>query len=176
MRPLRRFQSVYRTIDGRQFHGEIMNAPETIGSYDNFLTPRRILKVGPNAGLELGTTVVIAGRKYVLGDNGESEQYGAINYRSYKLFQVDKSLSWSRKVRGKDPVTGIEREYAPEDLGMIWCALEPLRSVVDDFNVPQNMYRLLTGADIQAGDLIDNRLSVHNVELLLGVRVAEVTA
>ena len=97
-----------------------------------------------------------------------------IDFKSFSLIEVDRNLSWSRTIMVQDPVTKLNKTSTEQDLGDIWCALEPLSPTNDMMKVPELRYRLVTNSPIIEKDKIDGRLVVQRCEQLLGVYVAEV--
>jgi hypothetical protein len=172
MRALKRFQHVYRTVAGREFHGEVLDVPETVATgVDRFVLPRRLLKVNQGFSIPVGTTCVAAGRHLLIADHGESQTGG---YLTFKLFQVEQSVSWARKRRAPDPVTSMPRDMADQAFGNIWCVLEPTGLVDDAIHVPQKTFRMITGAPVRVDDVIGGLLRVRSVDTLLGVQIAGV--
>ena len=163
------------TIDGRRFYGyiwisQLRNLPDT-----SFVYPRRFLRVSKNA--QVGITDVIrtpGGDHYLVAEHGTEEFGGDVVSKQFRLFKVDKQISWKRKATVVDPVTGLAKQIGDTLLGTIWCALAPIRMEEDSIHIAKRVYRLITGAQIQVDDIVDNRLVVRNVETLLGVSIAEV--
>lgn len=168
-----RFRAVYRTLDGRRFHGEIL-APPTRQDATAFERPRRLLKVGAGAAVQAGTLFRTGtGRVYLCADNGDSDRERLL-YRTFKLIEMDRQLPWQRRTAATDPVQGLARAGTPAALGPVYCTLEPVTRIADALRVPARQYRLITAAALQPGDRLGD-YQVGTVETLLGVTVAEAT-
>ena len=169
-----RFRQRLRTLDGAHFFGSISPAPESQGRGNQFFTPRRILNVHPNCTIQSGTIILdTAGRKMLCGWNGEEEFHG-IYAQTFKLYDLDRYLSWKRAETVEDPVTGLERQTVETELGPIWCAMEQIGSETDMLRVATSKYRVLTNADLRIGDRFSTGATVRSVNNSLGITIAEV--
>ena len=169
-----RFRQRMRTLDGQHFFGAISPAPESQGRGSQFFTPRRILKLHPNVTSVTGGTVILdaSGRKMLCGWNGEMEFQG-VYAQTFKLYDLDRYVSWRRAETVEDPATGLERQSQEAELGPVWCAMEPIGSETDMLKVASNKYRVLTNADLHVGDRF-HTATVRIVNQSLGITIAEV--
>lgn len=94
--------------------------------------------------------------------------------RLFKVYTLDKQMSWTRTLTITDPVTGLEKSSTSSDLGMIWGTLEILGPVSDTIDIPVPTYRVLTNSPLQFGDILSGLYRVRSVETALGITIAEV--
>lgn len=171
----RRTRQRMRTLDGKHFYGRISQLQDSVRQENAFYIPRRILSVHPSCHVKEGDVVFNReGRAMLLGWNGDLEHHGTYA-RTYKLYDLDRELSWKRMVVQIDPVTKLTKTESEVELGPLLCSLELDGQVSDTLQISQTVYRLLCAEDVQVGDTIDDHLVVRRVEKLTGVVVAEVT-
>lgn len=164
----------FRTIDGLSFYGEMVK-PQTRTPPDNFDEPRRLLRVGAKAAVDVGTVMITGfGRRYLLARHEDTET-PRLHMRWFRLIEVPDELSWRRPATTIDPVTGIDRDLVMTDLGTIYCSKERPGSLKEPaIGVRQPTFRVITGAAVQLGDILDENLKVKQVSEQLGVNFLEV--
>lgn len=143
-----------------------------------FVQPRHVFRAPFPTALKAGMVIRSpSGDVYVVGDNGPSEQKEGTLWMSFRLFEASGQYVWSRRVKTTDPITKLDRDISePEPIGTVWAVLEPLDREQMDREIRQNFEqrRVLTGAMILSGDLIDNR-PVTKVDTQLGLRIGILT-
>jgi hypothetical protein len=164
----------FRTDDGRSFYGELVKpAPST--RPDNFDHPRRILRTGAKSNVNTGNVMLTSnGRRYLLADHDDVETT-RLDFRMFQLFELIDHVTWKRPTTVNDTVTGLGRETAPTDLGLVYVAYEQ-PAIIQDATIRnrQTKYRVVTKEVLQIGDILDDKLKVIMVWMLLGVPFAEV--
>lgn len=170
-----RFETEFRHDDGRRFLGVIDVPTNREPPGNQFTSPRRLLKARPEALVQIGDVIITpAGVRFLVAANGDGLDGDTPIYRSYRLFQMDRQVDWSRISLIIDPVTRQERESGSISLGTLWCCFEPLREDNDRvFRVREDRQRMITGADLKLNDQVGPYV-VKRVDHLLGVTVAEV--
>jgi hypothetical protein len=168
-----RFETEYRTITGKRIKGHLWERPPQNVGATAFGMSRRVLKVRPTSGAVARDIIVgLGGRRYLLMNGPDSEVGGIHAYRLYLLAEVDRQLPLTRTLKQTDPFTGMAGLASTADLGLVWCALEPL-GTVENLNHLAVRYRILTHTHLQIEDRMGD-YTVKRVETLLGVTVAEV--
>jgi hypothetical protein len=166
----RRSRDRMKTLGGEHFFGKISPAPESQGRGTQFFIPRRILEVHPSCQVTEGTIILDpSGRKLLTGWNGEDN-----TSRTFKLYDLDQSVSWKRAVTAVDPVTELDKESSEAELGPIWVAIELVGNVEDTLHIPLNRYRVLCNVALVEGDRIKETLVVRSFQRSLGITIAEV--
>lgn len=143
-----------------------------------FVQPRHIFRAAyPTAvkpGMVLRTRI---GTNFIVGANGPSETWRGTLWQSFRLFEPTGLYRWTRRTKVVDPITRLETDTGiPEDLGMIYAALEPLDREQTDRDMRQNFeqLRFIAGAPVRSDDLLDNR-SVTKVDKQLGLAIGVLT-
>jgi hypothetical protein len=165
-------KTTYRKLSGAKFKGSIEEIP-TNRSDNTFVTPRRMLRTAPSTIIDVRETFrTLTGRKYLCASNGEAEN-GIVIYKTFRLFELDKSFSWTRRVTSKNMATGLmSQSDTPDDFGTIYGALEPIGKLEDQLRIPEKKYRLITGARLEIDDRIDDYI-VTRVDEIIGITFAE---
>lgn len=157
------FSQVFMTASGSKFRGLLQHADKE--SFREALPARRFLLCAPNVAVHAGERVyTYIGQRFVLASHAHYDQAVV-----FKAFEVEQELSWYRRVKEIDPVTGLERDYGHQDMGMIWVSFEPI-SRYTNMSVSQPGYEFVTGQAVESGDLVDGR-KVRIVENRLGIRI-----
>jgi hypothetical protein len=163
-----------KTVDGRQFLGEFVK-PETRTPPDNFDSPRRLLRTGAHALAKIGDVIVTrGGQRYLLArhDYGETQR---LNQKMFRLFEMTSQAVQSRHLDKIDHVTKLPIRGVNQVIGTFWCAFEqPAQFTDGGLTVKQIRNRIVCGADLRPGDLINNTLKVQTVTHQLGVTFAQV--
>ena len=168
-----RFLTEMRTIEGSAFRGTIMPASDQQGSPFEFSSTRVILRTRGEVTIDSGSvfTTRPGGPMYIVGQHYAAEA----DYRSWKLFLVEKILPWARSVSIKDDLTGLDKNAGPPiDLGVIYAAVEHDRRLFTDPGLKLKMEKvtLVTNAPVQPKDLIDGEL-ITRVTEDLGLYILE---
>lgn len=142
-----------------------------------FIPARQILRTNPVTALKWSMVIRSpSGVHYIVGENGPSEQPEGTLWQSWRLFETTGQYRWKRRKKIIDPVTELERDDGLEDMGLIWCAIEPLDREVGDFRMSASFEqaRVITGKPIKHDDLIDER-KITRADAILGVRIGTLT-
>lgn len=175
----RRYEVPFTILEGGSgtVHGHIAEADQGQIPSFQFIPARQILRTPARTALKLAMVIRSpAGVVYIVGENGPSEQREGQLWQSWRLFEATGRFKWQRRVKGIDPVTHLERDDGLEDLGTIWCAVEPLDREVGDFRMSASFEqaRVITGQPIRHDDLIDER-KVSRADAILGVYIGTLT-
>lgn len=174
----RRFEVPLKVISGGSgiVHAIISETDQTqIPSYI-FVPPRRIARVlHPTALKPRHVVETPIGMRFIVGENGPSEQVEGVLWQSFRLFQVTHQLSWTRRKSVIDAVTKQKREDGIQNLGMIHVALEPTDREEDERRLATQVEkaRYITNADVRSDDLIGDYRVIRSDEML-GVTIGMV--
>ncbi len=173
-----RFESTFTTSYGMPFAAAIMPLDEgAVASYD-FTEPRVIIRVRVDSVAKTGDVIIDpAGRRFLLADHDQNSVYDTVLYRSHKGFSMNRQVLWERQGEGViDPLTGLEKSGAGKiSLGMIDVLIEQFgREQLDTaLRVKEQSRRLVTGAEIQLGDIVEDMI-VKRLDKSLGIWLAEI--
>lgn len=176
----KRFYRTFSVIEGGSgiVHGLLSEAEQQSQPSYVFVQPRHVMRTPYPTALKAGMVIrAPAGQVFIVGDNGPSERIEGTLWQSFRLFEATGQYLWERRVKKLDPITQMPRDtMTPQTLGMIWCAFEPLdREAVDrEMRFSFEQRRVISGANIQAEDLVDNR-AVTKVDKQLGVSIGILT-
>lgn len=167
-----RFLHEMVTTEGTGFRGTIMPASDQEGSPFEFSAPRLILRTRAEAEIHPGVIIVTrsAGPRYLVGDHYAVEA----DYRSWRLFLVEKTYAWSRKGSTTDTLTGLPKSDALTPLGTIQACVEFDRRMFTDpgLRLKTERVTVITNQPILVGDLLDGQL-VTRVTRDLGLYIVE---
>lgn len=158
-----------RTEAGHQFKGEF-------GDPNGFPRPRREVQNIPHRALTVSSTSIARdgdvvdyrGSKFLL-----CGQHHLTNVRIFLALEVQQEVRWTRMGEGFDPILLVKKDNVETTLAeRLPVILDPIR-YLEELKFQKPVYRLLTGQDVQEGDVINGRLKVLQVSELLGLRVAE---
>jgi len=138
-----------------------------------FTQPRHVLRTRHPSAVRAGMVMRSpGGAPFIVGENGPSEQREGTIWNSYRLFAPSGQYVWTRRTTVLDTITRQQKEGEPEQLGLIWAALEPLDREQADLSmrVSFEQLRFITGADIQPLDMIDGR-PISKVDRQLGLSI-----
>lgn len=175
----RRFAIPLKVIEGGRgtIHGVLTETDQTQIPAYTFVNPRRILRTDPKTAIRAGMAVQSpSGEVFIVGDNGPSDAPGGTLWQSWRLFEATQQVTWTRRSFIIDPVTEMKREGQPQDLGKIWCLIEPLDRETPDLamRASHEQDRVLCGADIQNDDIVNGK-KVIRADRVLGVRLGTLT-
>lgn len=158
---------VFRTLSGRRFYGVLDDEDTDVMSV---LPSRRTLRVPVNSPVVPGTLFYDHDRRiYLCADRNATRIY-----RIFRLFEMDRELPWVRRGTITDPVTGLEREAPPINMGTVWARLEPAGELSGaPLNVPESTFRVITGVELEVDDWLGEHV-VTRADRLLGITIAEV--
>lgn len=142
-----------------------------------FISPRHVLRVRLPSALRAGMVIQsVIGDKYIVGENGGSENGRGVLWDSFRLFEAKRTVLWQRRVKVLDPITQLLRDDGLQTLGRPWVALEPLERESLDRKIHASIEqsRFICGADILADDLLDGQ-PVTRSDLMLGVKVGVIS-
>ena len=167
------FSTRFRTESGREFFGTLSGPDVARLPASNFVQTRRLLRVPANT-YDLTGLIVLTPQndRYLAALHHDSVTSGMRNAQYYRLISVNKSVVWQREKRVRDSVTDLARTDGFADMGTLWVAIEPLSENQDSLRVPEQRFRIVSGAAIQESDRLDNH-ELLSVRQFLGVYVAE---
>jgi len=174
-----RFDIAFRVIEGGSgiITGVLSETDQNAQPAYVFVNPRHVLRTVYPTALKIGMVIEsLQGSKFIVGDNGPSENWRGTLFQSFRLFEPTGRYSWKRRTRIVDPITKAERDGPLETLGTIWAAIEALEREVNDSRLRQSFEqnRFITGAPVQSDDLIDNR-PITKVDKQLGLQIGVLT-
>lgn len=172
-----RFENNLLRADGFPFKAAIMPLDEgAIAAYD-FTEPRVIMRLRHDSTVGTGDVVIDpAGRRYLLADHDQNAIYDTVLYKSHRCFLMNKQVLWEREAPGVvDPLTKLKKSAGKVSLGTIDVLVEQFGREDMDFSIKvrEQTRRLVTGADIQLNDIVDNMV-VKRLDKSLGVWLAEI--
>jgi hypothetical protein len=168
MREIRgQFHKLFRTRSGLKFYGEF-GVPPTASGQMNY-RPRRSLTVSDVSLVKTGDVVRTDNAQYLVA---LSNSYSAT--RQYLAFEITHMVSWSRKVRHEDFVTGLAKDEVVQILDPALPVVVEHGSVVSNLGLEDDKYRILTGADVMVGDRLGAWIVQTKVEML-GLNMLEVS-
>jgi protein gp37 len=153
--------------------GVISEADQTLPPSYTFTNPRRIFRANPASVVRTGMVIrTPAGAVFIVGKNGYSEVEDQLLWNSFRLFEATGQYTWKRRTKTVDPITRLETDGLPIDLGMIWMAVEPLDREVFDRKLHLNLEqsRFITGEAILADDILNSQIVVR-CDFELGLRI-----
>lgn len=175
----RRYEVPFTIVEGGSgiVHGLIGEADQGQIPSFQFIPARKILRTPAQTALALSMVIrAPSGTHYIVGENGPSERPEGELFQSWRLFEATGRYRWMRRTKLEDAATGLPKEGVPEDMGLIWCALEPLDREVGDFRMSASFEqsRVITGKEIRHDDLVDGR-KVIKADAILGVHIGTLT-
>lgn len=170
-----RFEIPLTVIEGGSgsFTGVITETGQDSYRSNVFTEPRRVLRVRTPTIIRPGLVVRSpAGDVFIVGDNGNSEVPEGELWNSFKLFKATGQVAWFRRGVRNDPVTLLEVEGPPEDMGLIWATIEASsrETVERKLHLSLEEATFIVGADVQRDDTLDGRPVIRSDELL-GIRI-----
>jgi hypothetical protein len=167
MREIRgQFYKLFRTRAGVKFYGELGLPPAASGQVN--YRPRRTLTVSDKALVNTGDVVRCDDADYLIA---LSSSFAAT--KQYLAFDITHKISWSRKVRYEDFVTGLAKDEVLEIVDQALPVVIEYGSVSENMGIETDKYRILTGEDVKVGDRLGAWLVQSRVELF-GLNLLEV--
>jgi len=142
-----------------------------------FVPPRHIYRMTYPTALKVGQVVETpTNLRFIVGDNGPSEQSEGVLWQSFRLFQATHYLPWTRRTTTIDPITRLDRDAVPEDKGNIWVAIEPTDREELDRRIKHSAERarFISGENVEADDLIGD-YEVIRSDRQLGLQIGVLT-
>lgn len=175
----KRFELPFTVVEGGRGRvlGVLSETEQSAQPSYVFVQPRHVLRTMAKTALRAGMVIMSpSGARFIVGNNGPSEQQEGTIWQSFRLFEPTGRYHWQRRTQTIDPITRMKTEGDPESLGFRWVALEALEREQSDreMRATFEQMRFITGADIKNGDLIDNRI-VSKVDKQLGLAIGIVT-
>lgn len=169
------FESTFNVIEGGSgvVRGVIIDVAQGAVPSNIYTAPRSILRTSIPTNLHPGLVLQSrAGTKYLVGDNGPEEYADETLFYSWRLYVINRQVSWQRRQQTTDPVSGLERDSGVIEMGPIWTTLEPIdRATMDrKTHVEFESYHFVTGRPVAMGDILDGK-TVSRSDLQLGVYV-----
>lgn len=175
-----RFYRRFEIIDGGSgfFYGLMSETEQQSQPSYVFVSPRHVLRTKSPSALRPGMVMrTPSGRVFIVGHNGPSERREGTLWESFRLFEATGQYKWERRQKLVDPITRLPRDdINKQDLGMIWCAMEPFdREITDrEMRFSFDQRRVITGAPLLDDDIVDGA-SVTKVDIQLGVSIGVLT-
>jgi len=175
-----RFETQFTVLDGGSgtFMGELTDTEQTSQPSYIFVPPRHVLRTQYPTPVKLGMVIQgMTDSKFMVGDNGPSENWRGVLWQSFRLFEVTGQYEWRRRTFTVDPITRQKKDTGQTQLiGNIWAALETLDRLQTDREIHYDFSqdRIITGANILQDDLVDNR-AVTQVDKQLGLYIGTLT-
>ncbi|MES0134507.1 hypothetical protein NKJ88_06025 [Mesorhizobium sp. M0016] len=172
----RRFESLMTTVGGFPFVGDVQAMDEGhVPSYD-YSDPRLVLRVRHLCPVGTGAMILdAAGRRYLLGEHDSANDYNQVHYRTHRMFHMSRLVSWKRETQVVDLATGLKKGSGRQLISNIWVLIERMtrEPTGGPMGVKEQIRQLITGEDIQLGDIVDDMI-VKRLDVVLGVNVAEI--
>jgi len=165
-----KFRAKYKTVDGREFYGQILEPPDT-SRVSNFLSARRYLRTRPITIVKPRDVVVIAGTKYLCAEHGLGFYVTPI-YRHFKLFEIDMEAQAVRSQRITNPITGVKDTVRNIPLGKVYISLQPKASEEDGILIPSIMKVGIADKPLKVEDRVGDYI-VTKADTVLGVTLVE---
>lgn len=167
MRPLsNRLFKEFRRLDGARFMAFLSSTAQA-PTKDQM--PYRVLVVRSKGLVGPGTVVQAPGGDKLLVLEYSTDQDWS---EAYRAAYVPKAYRWQRRSVVTDPVSLVKRDSGMTEMGELWAYMEKPEVVMFEGS-SDTKYRLLTGEDVKAGDLIDGK-TVKRVYAAMGVKAVEV--
>lgn len=167
-----RFLKEMATDEGTRFRGAIMPASDQEGSPFEFSAPRLILRTRVEAEVHAGVIFKSpGGPRYLVGEHYAVEN----DYRSWRLFQIERKYLWARTIEATDQLTGLKKATAtPQPLGELWGCVEFDRRMFTDpgLRLKTERVTVITNLPVKVGDTLDGQL-VTRVTTDLGLYIIE---
>lgn len=168
----KRFFETYKKEDGGYFKG-LVGKPPLTGRYTNYTVGGMVLFTGINADVDVGDIFTSrTGRVMMVMDNAEMET-GDNLQKTFVIKILNKIVTWTRQVREKDPITGLDKTTDVKNLGSFWCSFESTGNQIDITHIKLGKYRFVCNKELLEGDTLDNKYRVTKVDHLVGVTVAD---
>jgi hypothetical protein len=167
MRPIsNKLFTVFRRLDGAQFFA-YLSATAAAPTKDQM--PYRILVVKSRGIVQPGTVVQAPGGDKLLvleysNDHNWSE--------AYRAAYASKAMLWQRRVVETDPVSLVKRMLGLQEMGTLYAYVDKPEYIAFEGS-GDTKYRILTGEDVEPGDLIDGK-TVKRVYQIMGVKAVEI--
>lgn len=176
----RRFHKRFQVIEGGS--GFIAGVMSEVDQEEQpsfiFVQPRHVLRTPFPTALKSGMVIrAESNTVFIVGDNGPSEHYQGVLWNSFRLFEATGQYPWGRLLMEQDPITRTSRtDPDPANLGVIWAAIEGMDREVSDREqrVIFSQHRIIAGAPLKEGDLVDNR-TVTKLDRQLGLAIGVIT-
>lgn len=166
-----RFKSVFQTIDGMRFYGQLLGLPDT-SRVSNFLSARRYLRTNPTTPIRPGNVIIADGVKFIVAEHGEGF-YNVPIYIHFKLFDVDSILPLYETVTTKDPITGVKKTTpSASSTKNIYLSTQPAPNKIDEINIPQQYIICVANDEAHVGDRVGDYI-VTKSDKMLGIWVLE---
>lgn len=137
----------------------------------DFSPPRLTARVQLDSLLKVGDVVLRqGGERFVLGEHSRTPWY-----RTFWLFTASRQVTWRRPATAVDTLTDVVKTTGWGTPTQIWVGWETMtREALDrDMRLREEMYRVVTGADVRENDQIDGQ-QVKRINRVLGISVLTV--
>lgn len=149
---------------GVKLSGEV-STPTDLQSL-NFDVPLRMVATPARSIVEPGDVLLYEGVHYLTGFYAQTK-----HARHMRMVPLPQQVLHERITTAPDPVTGLARGQVKTSLGQIWCHQLITGEVADGHSKAQQV-RIITGAPLQVGDIVDGR-KVQRIRHELGLQIAE---
>lgn len=170
-----RFEVPLQVIEGGSgtLRGVLSEAEQNSQPTYVFAHPRRVLRVRDWVPIATGMVVTApSGEKLLVGENGPSDSWRGVLWKSFRMFAVTHQVEWKRRQMTIDVITGLERDIGEVLLGTPWAVMEPSDRELNDSKLRRTFEqsRFICGAQVLADDLINGQ-KVTKIDTQLGLRV-----
>lgn len=165
-----RFRSTFKRTDGHQFFGQLLDIPDT-ARVSNFLSARRYLRTNIGTQIKPADVITAHNKDYIVAQHGDGFFNSPI-YTHFKLFQVDKTYTWSKHTLLEDDVTGIKEITLTAQATKIPLSIQPKSLIEDTINIQQQSFVAVASEPVKVNDTLDNMV-VTRVDNVLGVYLLE---
>lgn len=158
-------------IGGAKTRGVIQRASDMETPPLDFSAPRLICRVTHNSLLQTGQVVRRrGGQHYIVADCSSTP-----DYRTHWLIVATRLAVLKKPVSTTDALTNKTKQSGFDSGNPIWVAWEAVtREAFDrDMRVREELSRVITGAGVDFGDLIDDQM-VKRIQPVLGVNLITV--
>lgn len=174
-----RFEIPFNVIEGGSgtFRGVISETQQNSQPSYVFSPPRLVLRVKAAGLLQPGVTIQSPeGIVYLVGYNGPSETQAGHMWDSFRLFKASDKVSWQRRTKVTDVVTGLDRDIGLQSMGSVWSVIEQIDRETLDRKIHSSFEqaRYICSASVQADDVLDNRQVIRS-DVQLGLTMGVLT-
>lgn len=161
---------------------QIHNGPESRGIFSTaseqdqpnfeFSSQKLIMRAARDTLCAVGNVILRpkTGERFLLGIHTQTN-----SYKVFRALKADRLVTWTREATSNDPLTGEPITTGNTSLGSIWVLWDMIRREAPDFGfqVQEERNLVITGEDIQLGDMLDGQ-EVKRVNIAMGLRIVQV--
>lgn len=157
--------SEFQRMDGARFFAFLST---TAQSPTKDQIPYRTMVVKSRGIVSCGSVVQAPGGAKMLLLETSNDFEGC---EAYRTAHVTRAYAWMRRLTTTDPVSKVKKDQGLQAIGTLYCYFE--KPEVSMFEGSKDTkYRILTGENVQPGDVIDGK-NVKRVYAAMGVKAVE---